>query len=114
LKRKGVLQLTILAVLCSGIVGVVLFRVAADQKPHSVYLKWNPPSPVPGITVAGYNVYRLSQSGNSYDKIASGISVPNYTDGKVSSGQTYSYYVRATDAAGHESGPSNLVSVTIP
>jgi fibronectin type 3 domain-containing protein len=99
---------------CSGIVGVVLFRVAAEQKPKSVYLKWNPPPPVSGVTVASYNVYRTTQSSGSYDKIASGISVPNYTDRNVSSGKTYYYYVRAVDAEGRESGPSIAVSAAIP
>jgi fibronectin type 3 domain-containing protein len=108
------LPFAILAVVCTGIVGAFLLRVTADQKPHSVYLKWTPPPPVPGVTVASYNVYRTTQSGGTYDKIASGISVTNYTDRNVSSGETYYYYVRAVDATGRESGPSNAVSAAVP
>jgi fibronectin type 3 domain-containing protein len=114
LRRTAFLPFAILAVVCSGIVGVVLFRVAAEPKPHSVYLKWKPPPPVPGVTVASYNIYRTTQSGGTYDKIASGISVPNYTDRNVSRGKTYYYCVRAVDAAGRESEPSNAVSAAIP
>ena len=64
--------------------------------------------------MASYNVYRTTKSVGTYDKIASGVSIPNYTDRNVSGGKTYYYYVRAVDAAGRESGPSNAVSTAIP
>ena len=107
------LPVAILAILLLGIVGVVLFRVMADEKPHSVLLKWNPPAPKPGVTVASYNIYR-SQSDGPFGQLASGVVAPNYVDSKVSNGTTYHYFVRAVDAAGHESPPSNQASAEIP
>lgn len=92
---------------------MVLFRVAADQKPHSVNLKWNPPAPVPGVTVASYNVYRGTQSGGPYEKIASGVTGASYKDRDVSSGKTYYYVVRTVDVVGRESRPSNQASAEI-
>ena len=107
------LPVAILAILFWGIVGVVLFRVMADEKPHSVLLKWNPPAPKPGVTVASYNIYR-SQSDGPFGPLASGVPAPTYVDTKVSNGTTYYYFVRAVDAAGHESPPSNQASAEIP
>jgi fibronectin type 3 domain-containing protein len=112
LRRASLLPIAILAIVFSGVVGVVLFRVAADQKPHPVVLKWNPPVPQPGITVAGYNVYR-SESDGPFRKVA-GVVAPTYTDDKVSSGKTYGYFVRAVDPAGQESPASNRTDATIP
>ena len=91
---------------------MVLFRVAADQEPHNVVLKWNPPAPQAGITVAGYNVYR-SESDGPFQKVANVIP-PTYTDDKVSSGKTYGYFVRAVDPAGQESPASNRAEAAIP
>ena len=106
------MSVAILAILLSGIVGVVLFRVAADQKPRSVLLKWEPP-PKPAFTVAGYNVYR-SPSDGDYERIASRVPATTYTDHGASSGKTYHYFVKAVDADGRESPISNQVTVTIP
>ena len=106
------MPVAILAILFSGIVGVVLFRVAADQKPHSVLLKWNPPLK-PDFTVAGYNIYR-SPSDGDYQQIASGITTPTYTDHEVRSGKTYYYFVKAVDAGGKESPMSNQATAVIP
>jgi fibronectin type 3 domain-containing protein len=110
-KRASFLSVAILAVLISGIVGVVLFRVRADQKVHSVLLKWEPPRE--GLHLASYNVYRSRPDG-TYEPIASGLTVTTYTDHKVRRRETYSYYVRAVDTAGRESAPSNQASATIP
>lgn len=107
------MPIAILTILISGIVGVVLFRAAANQKPPSVLLKWNPPAPKPGVTVASYEVYR-SQAGQPFEPLASGVPTPSYVDHKVSSGITYNYYVRAVDTQGHPSPPSNQASATIP
>ena len=112
MRKASFAPVAILAILLSGIVGVVLFRVAADRKPRSVLLKWNPP-PKPSFTVAGYNVYR-SPSDGDYHRIASGVPDPTYTDHDVRSGKTYYYFVRAVDAAGQESPRSNQVTATIP
>lgn len=101
----------ILAILGTGIVGVVLFRVGAAEKPHSVLLKWNPAVPKPGVTIAAYKIYRSSSDGN-FEPLASAPS-PTYVDTKVSSGATYQYFVVAVDSAGNRSPPSNTASATI-
>ena len=100
-------------ILFFGIVGVVLFRVAASDRPHSVLLKWNPPDPKPGVTVTGYNIYR-SQLDGTFKAIASGVPTPSYVDREVRNGASYRYFVKAVDAAGHESPPSEPASAIIP
>ena len=107
------MPVTILVILIIGIVGVVLFRVAASGRPHSVLLKWNPPDPKPGVTVTGYNIYR-SQLDGTFKPIASGVTTPSYVDHDVRNGATYRYFVKAVDAAGHESPPSDPASAIIP
>jgi fibronectin type 3 domain-containing protein len=82
--------------------------------PHEVDLSWNAPS---GSTdpVAGYNVYRSSVGGNSYQELGSlTASQTSYVDSTVASGQAYDYVVKAFDSSRVESGPSNMTSVTIP
>lgn len=96
----------------SGIVGAVLLRVAADQKPHSVLLRWNPPPPTAGSTVVSYEIYR-SQEDGAFEKLASGVTTPSYIDGAVSSGRTYNYFVRAVDTQGNASPPSNQASANL-
>ena len=61
LRRAAFVPVAILAILVFAIVGLVLFRVAADQKPRRVdqkprrvVLTWKPSPPKPGVTVAGY------------------------------------------------------------
>lgn len=63
--------------------------------------------------MAGYDVYR-DQADGYFKKIASGDPAPSYVDHDVSSGKSYSYYVRAVDTKGNASPPSNQVSATIP
>jgi fibronectin type 3 domain-containing protein len=106
------LPLAIVAILLFGIVGAVLLRVGADEKPHSILLKWDPPAPKPGVTVTGYNVYR-SQPDGTFAPLAS-VTAPTYLDDKVSNRTTYHYFVRAVNSAGEESPPSNQASATIP
>jgi hypothetical protein len=107
------LPFAILAILLFGIVGVVLFRVGADEKPPAVLLKWNPPALPPGSTVTGYNIYR-SQADGPFQQIAARVSLPTYIDHNVSHGSAYHYFVRAADPAGKESPPSNHASAEIP
>ena len=91
----------------------MLFRAAAGGKDHSVLLKWNPPDPRPGVSITGYNIYR-SQLDGTFKPIASGVTTPSYVDRDVRSGAAYRYFVKAVDAAGHESPPSTPAAVVIP
>ncbi len=106
------MPLAILAILLFGVVGAVLLRVGADEKPHSVLLKWDAPAPKPGVTVTRYDVYR-SQPDGTFAPLAS-VTAPTYLDDKVSNGTTYHYFVRAVNSAGQVSPPSNHASATIP
>lgn len=101
------------AILLFGIVGVVLVRVAADGKTPSVLLKWNPPAPKPGVTVAGYNVYRIELDG-SEQLIAEGVKESSYVDHNVRNGVSYRYFVRAVNPDGYQGPPSNLAPAPIP
>ena len=102
----------ILAILITGIIGVVIFGVAASKTPHSVQLKWNPP-PKGKKPVASYEVYRNEADG-PFEKVASGLTVPSYVDHAVSSRKTYHYFVRAVDPDGVISSPSNQATATVP
>lgn len=114
MRRTPLLPIAILAVVLCGIVGVVLFRAAADPKPHTVVLRWNPPEPRPGITVSSYSIFRGTQSGGPYEKIASGLMDLTYTDRDVISGKTYYYVVRSVDGTDRESTPSQEVTAAVP
>ena len=104
----------ILAVLSFGLVGLAVFHLAAKPKPHSVALSWKAPPPIPGFTVAGYNVYRSTTSRGPYVKIASKVPGLTYTDKFVVSGRTYFYVVTAVDQADHESKYSEEIKAVIP
>lgn len=107
------MPLAILAILLFGIVGVVLLRVAAEGRAHSVTLTWSPPASRPGSTVAGYNIYRC-QSDGTFGAIATHVATPTYVDHDVSRGNTYRYFVRTVDTAGRESWPSEQVTAEVP
>jgi chitodextrinase len=59
------------------------------------------------VGVAGYQVYRGGT-------LVGTTSTAGYTDGAVTSGTSYSYSVKAYDAAGNVSSASSTVSVTTP
>jgi len=78
---------------------------------HSVTLSWGPSL----SEVAGYNVYRSTQSGGPYTKLnSSPVSTTAYTDSTVQAGQTYFYVATAVDSENVESVFSNEISATIP
>ncbi|MGH9511234.1 MAG: choice-of-anchor D domain-containing protein [Terriglobales bacterium] len=78
---------------------------------HSVALSWSADS----SAVAGYNVYRGTQTGGPYGKLNSAPSATTtYGDTAVSSGQTYFYVTTAVDSSGAESTHSNEVQAVIP
>ena len=113
LRRTAFVPVAILAILFFGIVGLVLFRAAAEQKTHRVVLTWNPSPPKTGVTLAGYDVYR-SRGESPFEKLASGLTKATYTDTKVKSGETYRYFVTAVNPAGEGSPASNWVTAEIP
>ena len=76
---------------------------------HSVDLSW---SVAP--EAVSYDVYRKLVADSNYAKIGSADASATYTDGTVTSGQTYDYVVTTVDAEQQESGYSNIAQVTVP
>ncbi len=81
-----------------------------DRKKAAVLLYWNGNLE---LDLAGYNVYRSTISGSSYQKINSLISEPEYIDKQIVKGETYYYVVTAVNTSGRESGYSNEVKVIV-
>ena len=87
---------------------------SAGAPSHQVDLSWNAPTSSPD-PVAGYNVYRSSDGGNTYQLANSAVdAATTYVDTNVLALQSYDYYVTSVDASGVESVPSNTIGVTIP
>ena len=79
-------------------------RLTATSKRQGVSLAWNPSQD--NVAVTGYQVFR--------DGLMIGVSISlNYVDSSISSGATYSYFVKAYDAAQNVSTSSNKATVTI-
>lgn len=70
-----------------------------------VYLAWT--ASTDNIGVSGYRIYR---NGIEIGKSA----VASFTDSSVVGGTTYSYTIKASDAAGNLSAASNIATVTTP
>ena len=78
---------------------------------HTVGLDWDRSS----STVTGYFVYRSSKPSGPYTQLNSTPEAnPTYSDGTVSNGQVYYYYVTAVNSSNIQSADSNEVSVSIP
>jgi hypothetical protein len=76
-----------------------------------VNLSWSPSS----SSVAGYNVYRGTQSAGPFTKINSSLETATvYTDNSVTSGQTYYYATTAVNSSGVESSYSNVAQAVVP
>jgi len=71
-----------------------------------VRLTWVTPAGMP--TGVHYIVYRDDQT------ISSAVTAVTYDDTKVAPGRSYTYQVRAVDAAGHSSSRSNVAQATTP
>jgi len=99
--------LVLCALLCIGL-------VCCQKTPHHVTLTWQPPPPIPGVSVVSYNVYRSTTSGGPFVKLASRVPALTYDDRIVISGRTYFWVVTAVDQAGRESRFSAEVRATIP
>lgn len=90
----------------------LVFSISLVASAQTVSLSWKP------STTAGtntYNVYRsdrLSNSADSFSKIAGGLSSTSYSDASVEYGETYAYYVTTVNG-GVESAPSNVILVSV-
>ncbi|GAA3615267.1 hypothetical protein GCM10022223_34420 [Kineosporia mesophila] len=69
----------------------------------SIALSWNASSDNVGVT--GYDVYRGST-------LAGSVAGTGFTDTGLTAASTYTYTVRARDAAGNVSGPSTAITAT--
>ncbi|QNE17362.1 hypothetical protein F1D05_04800 [Kribbella qitaiheensis] len=78
---------------------------ASAAVPTSVTLGWNASSD--NVAVTGYQIYRGTTLAATVPATAK-----SYTDTALSPETTYSYSVRAVDAAGNRSGASNTATVT--
>ena len=93
--------------------GVAIVPSGTAQTAYSVNLTWSAPSS-PSDPVVGYDVFRSSNGGSTYQVLSTSVSTPAYTDGTVQSGASYIYYVESVDAQGRTSVPSNMWNVAIP
>jgi len=75
------------------------------KTPYSVTLEWQPATD--NVAVITYDIYRDGQPAGTSP-------VTTYTDTGVEPNTTYTYTVRARDAAGNTSPPSSPVTVTTP
>jgi hypothetical protein len=83
----------------------------ATAAKHTVALAWQRSS----SAVEGYFVYRSTKPSGPYTQLNSTPEAnPSFSDGSVSNGQVYYYYVTAVNSSNIQSTDSNQVSVTIP
>jgi hypothetical protein len=75
------------------------------QENGQVALTWQPSA---GPHVAGYNVYRAGGPAWKYQRVASYLTTPNYSETYDASARAAVYAVTAVDVQGRESGFSNL------
>lgn len=85
--------------------------VATMSGNTTVNLAWNPSSD--NVGVVGYRIERCGGTCSAYLQMGTS-STTNFTDSSLVAGTTYSYRVRAADAAGNLSGYSNTATVTAP
>jgi hypothetical protein len=76
-----------------------------------VVIRW---SPTASRFADGYDVYRSTESGGQYDRVAfiPGRNSTGYVDREVDTGETYFYVVKAT--AGRRDSASNQVQADTP
>jgi hypothetical protein len=78
---------------------------------HSVSLNWIAST----SAVAGYDVYRATQSGGPYTMINSALQPgTSYVDLSVQAGNTYYYVVTCVNSSGVESAYSNQATAVVP
>ena len=107
-------QITVSSNSTTGGTVVVQLSGAGTAVAHEIDLSWGAPSSS-SDPVAGYDVYRSTDGGASFAKVASvGQAQLSYADKAVQSGSTYVYEVKSVDANGTESDPSNQFSGSVP
>lgn len=93
---------------------LLLMSIGIGTSPYApadeVYLRWSQPDG--GSVVQGYNIYRRE---GPAEPIKFTLNQPDlaFNDNTVKDGVTYDYWVTAFNSSG-ESGPSNVVTLTIP
>jgi fibronectin type 3 domain-containing protein len=102
-----------MTIVVAGLLGSGIFYLTARPARHSVDLTWDPGAGHDSSEMR-YNVYRSTQPGGPYIKIASHVAKPEYTDWLIDRGRTYYYVVKAVDRAGRESNYSNETKAVIP
>ena len=88
-------------------------NLTVGTQSHSATLSWGSSS---SSSIAGYNVYRGTNSGGPYNNkvnpsLVTGL---NYKDSTVAGGQTYYYVLTAVNTSGVESAQSTQVTAAIP
>ncbi|HEV2277066.1 MAG TPA: fibronectin type III domain-containing protein, partial [Acidobacteriaceae bacterium] len=105
---------TLVSNAASGGTATIALSGTGQSASYSVNLSWSAPTSSTD-PVAGYNVYRSSNGGSTYQVVNSAVNTPTtYTDSGVQAGASYVYYIESVDAQGNQSAPSNTWSVTIP
>jgi hypothetical protein len=94
------------------LVCVLISQLAGSALAASITLAWDATTE---STLAGYNVYRSTQSGvfTTTPVNASPIKTDSVTDDSVQSGNTYYYVVKAVNTDGLESAASNEIAAVI-
>jgi hypothetical protein len=83
--------------------------VAASQ--HHANLSWTATT----SSVAGYNIYRGTQTGGPYSKLDTSLDASiSFSDSTVLAGQTYYYVVTGVNSQGTESAYSGEAKAVIP
>jgi len=95
---------------------VTLTGAGVASVSYQVNLTWDAPSSS-ADPVAGYNIYRSGDGGNTYEAL-NPLPLPlaptAYSDVNVQNGQTYDYYIESVDSSGVASNPSNTATAAIP
>ena len=85
--------------------------LSAASAPGTINLNWG--ASTDNVAVTGYHVERCTGTGcASFAEIGTTTGAISYSDSAVISGSSYSYRVRANDAAGNLGGYSNTASAT--
>jgi hypothetical protein len=85
---------------------------ASATSPTQIALTWSPSTDNVGVT--GYLVERCQGTGCATFAQVGTVAASPYNDSGLTSNMSYSYRVRATDAAGNKSLYSNVASATTP